>query len=175
MPTWVHRGCRRGWVPLRSWKILYFWNWNHAIWWILLGANLGHVVERGTSSVDLTDPNCVFWEEILVKTLLESLKISHFSFSFFFFLKDKSKYFHLCTTFGGGWLRRPSPVLLKSLLIPLKLTHKSSIWKYNEFLYVQMGNPPKCKAIHPHLSESKLFEEVKNEIKVLVGLAVFKL
>ena len=33
-------GCLRGMCPLRSWKILYFWNWSHAIWWILLGANL---------------------------------------------------------------------------------------------------------------------------------------
>ena len=41
----VHRGVSEGDVPLlRSWKILYFWNWNRAIWWVLLGANLQQVM-----------------------------------------------------------------------------------------------------------------------------------
>ena len=32
-------GIWRGMCPLRSWKILYFWNWNRAIWWIRSGTN----------------------------------------------------------------------------------------------------------------------------------------
>ena len=35
-----------GCAPLRSWKILYFWNWNRVIWWILLGANLWWWVKK---------------------------------------------------------------------------------------------------------------------------------
>ena len=32
--------CTGGDMPFTSWKILYFWQSNCAIWWILLGANL---------------------------------------------------------------------------------------------------------------------------------------
>ena len=63
-PLWMHGGCLRGDCPLRSWKILYFWNWNCAIRWILLGTNLGQAIGKKTttanSSMDLTDPNLHF-------------------------------------------------------------------------------------------------------------------
>ena len=100
------RGCLGECAPLRSWNILYFWNWNRAIWQILLATNLEQAMskknlkkknknKKKNSSMDLTDPDFAFWRNF-GKHLLKSLKISHFSF-----FKDKSEYFHLCTTLGG--------------------------------------------------------------------------
>ena len=58
----------------------------------------------------LTDPNFSFLGEILVKSLLE-LKISCFLAKIYCFglklFKDKSEYFHLCTTLEDDF--RPSP------------------------------------------------------------------
>ena len=55
-------GCLRGEYPLRSWKILYFWNWNHAIWWKLVSANLEQATSREKKKkiMDLTDPKNIF-------------------------------------------------------------------------------------------------------------------
>ena len=50
----------------------YFW-----------GANLAQAMSKNNNSIDLTDTNFCVLGEILVKILLESLKISHFSFFFF--------------------------------------------------------------------------------------------
>ena len=64
MPARTHKEVSEGGcAPLRSWKILYFWNWNRTIWWILLGANLEQAMIKKLSSMDLTDPNFAFWGE----------------------------------------------------------------------------------------------------------------
>ena len=72
MPTWAHSGVSEGGcAPLRSWKILYFWNWSHAIWWILLSTNL----EQAMSKKYGPDwPRFCVLGEVLVNILLESLK-----------------------------------------------------------------------------------------------------
>ena len=49
----VHRGVW-GMCPLRSLEILYFWNWNNAIWWILLGANL----QQGMRKISVSSVSC---------------------------------------------------------------------------------------------------------------------
>ena len=54
-------------APIRSGKILYFWNWNCAIWWILLGAHLEQAMSKNNSSMDLTDPNFAVWEKFWLK------------------------------------------------------------------------------------------------------------
>ena len=53
--------CLRGDVPpIRSLKILYFCNWNRAIWWILSGTNLEKANGKKQSSFGLTDQNFAF-------------------------------------------------------------------------------------------------------------------
>ena len=62
MIWWGVMGC----APLRSLKILYFWNWNHTLWWILLGPNFEQAKSGGKkkhSFMDLTDHNFAFWEK----------------------------------------------------------------------------------------------------------------
>ena len=60
MRACAHRGVSEGDVPLRSWKVLYFCNRNHAIWWILLSANLEQT----------TKPKFCIFGEIFGKILL---------------------------------------------------------------------------------------------------------
>ena len=60
---YTHRGCLRGCASLRSWKILYFCDWNHAIWWILLGANLEQAMSKKTQLFGLDWPKfCILGE-----------------------------------------------------------------------------------------------------------------
>ena len=81
MPTRTHRkGRLRGDCPLRSWKILYFWNWNRAIWWKHFSANLEQATSKKKKIMNLTDPNFAFWEKFWLKILQESLKIWIFFF-----------------------------------------------------------------------------------------------
>ena len=117
MPTWAHRGVSEGGcAPVRSWKILYFWNWNRAIWCICLGTNL----EQAMSKKQIYGPDwprfCISGE-ILVNILLESLKSA-----IFLFLSYKSEYFHLCPTLGGDDYIGHPPVKY-SKFIPMLLTH----------------------------------------------------
>ena len=91
----TQQGVWGGCAPLRSWKILYFWNWNHAISWILFGENLKQVMsEKQTnkqtnkhSCMDLTDPNFAFWEKFWFKFYYNHKK------SVFFFLKISQNIF----------------------------------------------------------------------------------
>ena len=91
MPPWdTQRGVwgGGGWFP--SWKILYFWSWNRAIWWILMGCKF-RAGNEFTKKFLWTWPKFSFFEKFW-------LKLSHISF--FFPLTDKSGYFHQCTTWG---------------------------------------------------------------------------
>ena len=86
----LHKGVSQGWcAPLRSWKILYFCNWNHAIWWILLGAKLQTMSKKQLFGPDLPK----FWilGGIFDKSLLESWKISHFLSKICWFWPNISK------------------------------------------------------------------------------------
>ena len=53
-------------------NILYFWNWNRAVWWILVGTNLEQAMckkkkeKKKHSSLVLTDPNFAFQETFLI-------------------------------------------------------------------------------------------------------------
>ena len=67
-----------GLCPLRSWKMLYFCNWNRAIWWIglLLGANLEQAIFslKKTQFFGPDGPKFCILREIVGKMLLESFR-----------------------------------------------------------------------------------------------------
>ena len=139
MPSWMYRGCLRGMWPLRSWIILHFWNWNRAIWWILLAANLEQAMSKKQTKQNKKQKQfygpdwgkfCILGES---QIWLKTTKNQTF---FFVLVKDKSEYFPLSTTLGGGWLHRPCPSqIFKIYTYAPELTHKSSIWKY-KFLFL---------------------------------------
>ena len=82
MPTWTHM---MGSAALRSFKILYFWNWNRAIWWQLFSANLEQATSKKKIGSDW--PKFCILGEILVKNFARIIKNQHF----FFFFKIKSE------------------------------------------------------------------------------------
>ena len=102
--------------PSEARKFCISCNWNRAIWWIPLGANLEQVLgKKKKKKKQLFGPDwpkfCILGE-IFDKILLESLKISRFrakSVDFvWIFVKIRQKLF---TIWGGGWLHRPSPLV----------------------------------------------------------------
>ena len=74
----VHWGVSGGCAPLRSWKILYFWNWNRAIWWVLLGANLQQVMISKNQFYRPDWPKFCILGVILVKIVSKNWKSAVF-------------------------------------------------------------------------------------------------
>ena len=113
--------------PLRSWRILYFWKCNCAIWWILLGTNLERMSSKKALVFGPDWPKVYILGDILDKTVLKSLKISRF-------IKSKS------IDFGWTFVKVSPKSLTRGVII-----HKpSSLVKYWR-LYIRHppGSTPK--------------------------------